>query len=220
MAAKKIEFTSNNNLADRLIGQLDTLVAFLSLAHGEVFEVVQSEYESWVPRDLQDTLPCNFEIYRMQVSHAALVLGISYFEAFLSDVMRLVLRNRPKILPKKKKIAFGQLIGIDSAQDIIGLLIEREVLDVMYGSLNSIAEYFENRLNLKWPAYSSLQEANAIRNCIVHNMARADNKLVAIAPVWTLGQEIALTPSDVNSFGIEVRCFVQDIWSQAEKQLL
>lgn len=211
--------SGKNNLADRLIGQLDALVAFLSLAHEEVFEVVSSEYDSWVPRDQQDTLPDNFDIYSTHISHAALLLGLSYFEAFLSDVVRLVLRSRPEILPRDKKIAFGQLIDIDSEQDVLGLLIEREVLDVMYGSFESIAQYFKNRLNLEWPVHCGMQEANALRNCIVHNMARADTRLVAAAPVWTVGQEIVLTPSDVHGVGLEVRRCAQDIWSQVELQL-
>ncbi|MBI5870981.1 MAG: hypothetical protein HZB44_08550 [Actinobacteria bacterium] len=210
---------SGNNLADRLIGQLDALVAFLSLAHEEVFDVVSSEYDSWVPKDQQDTLPGNFGIYRTQISHAALLLGLSYFEAFLSDVVRLVLRSRPEILPTDKKITFGQLLDIDSEHDVLGLLIEREVLDVMFGSFESIASYFKNRLNLEWPVSSGLREANLIRNCIIHNMARADTRLVAAASVWTVGQEIALIPSDVHNIGIDVRRFAQDVWSQVERQL-
>lgn len=208
-----------DNLADRLISQLDALVAFLSLGHEEVFEVVRSEYDSWVPREQLDTLPGSFEIYRTQVSHAAFLLGFSYFEAFLSDVVRVILRSRPEMLPRDKKIAFGQLIDLDSEEDVLGLLIEREVQDVMYGSFESIAVYFNNRLNLVWPAASSLREVSAIRNCIIHNMARADARLVAAAPTWTVGQEIALSPSDVHGVGLDVRRFAQDIWSQVERQL-
>ena len=148
-----------------------------------------------------DFLPGDTEIYRTQVSHAAFLLGFSYFEAFLSDTIRMIFRCRTAMLPRDKKIAFGDLVDLDGSMDMIGLLIEREVRDVMFDSFESIERYFAKRLNIEWPPFARLAEASAIRNCIVHNMARADDRLVDAGTKWRLRQEIAQTPSDVHAFG-------------------
>lgn len=59
------------DLHDRLIGQLDTLVPFLALAHREVFDVLSEKYAGWYPGEQQDTLPDTYESYCSQVAHAA-----------------------------------------------------------------------------------------------------------------------------------------------------
>jgi len=208
------------NLAGHFIGQLDTLVAFLALAHDEVFEVVRSEYDNWVPSDQHSTLPNSFAIYQTQVSHAAFLLGFSYFEAFLTDVVHLIFRRRPVILPKDRKISFGEIMSGDPGRDVIEVLIEKEVQDVFFAkSFGDIAAYFDSRLNITWPSISSIPKAKALRNCIIHNMARADARLAETDPTrWRVGDEIAMTPSEVHAFGLDARRFARELWPQVQRQ--
>lgn len=207
------------NLTERLTGQLDSLVPFLELSRDQVFSLVQAEYEGWVSRERQTTLPANADIHRTQVSHAAFLLGFSYFEAFVADTIRLLLRNRPVMLPREKKVTFGEILDLPEPAELIEFLVEREVRDVMFGSLDSVRKYFSRRLNVEWPAFPRLAEAAAIRNSIIHNLSRASDALVAVDPRWSPGQEIALVPADVHSFGLAAREFVREFWPLVERQI-
>ncbi len=91
------------NLLERVISQLDMLVPYLSLAHQEVFDLVESEYDDWCPTPEETPLPSTFDAFTTQIAHAAFVLGFSYADAFLTDLLRDIYREHPNMLPKNKK---------------------------------------------------------------------------------------------------------------------
>lgn len=65
------------NLLDRVMSQLDTLVPYLSLAHEEVFTLVESQYDSWCETPHETPLPDNFAAFITQIAHSAFILGFS-----------------------------------------------------------------------------------------------------------------------------------------------
>lgn len=200
------------DLLSRLIQQLDTLVAFLSLGHAEVYSLVESSYENWVPHDQQSTLPESAHIFEIQISHSAFLLGYSYFEAFLSDCMKAIYRSRPKMLPGDKKISFRDIVELPKDYDLIEIGIEREIRGVLYKSVSEQRKYFKERLNINWPDFPELEEASALRNCLLHNGSIADNRLANASQSWSEGDTITLSSSQVHSFGIHARGFARDLW--------
>jgi hypothetical protein len=99
-------------------------------------------------------------------------------------------------------------------------MIEREVLGIMYNSMDRIISHFQERFGLHWaPAEeSTIVEANLLRNCIVHNNGVVDPRLSAHGGRWTEGSTIALTPSDVHQFGIAARRTARNLYAQAEQK--
>lgn len=95
-----------SNVLQRLIAQLDALVPYLSLAHKDVFQLVAGEYDNCCSGIATVPFPSNFDAFSAQVNHSAFVLGYSYFDAFLADLMRAIYLSRPKMLPNGKKIDF------------------------------------------------------------------------------------------------------------------
>jgi hypothetical protein len=91
-----------NNLLDRVISQFNSLIPFLAISHKEVFDLLKKEKKIWFLPDQEATLPDSYRIYQTQITHSAFLLGYSYFEAFLSDLAKEILRKRPGILPKEK----------------------------------------------------------------------------------------------------------------------
>jgi hypothetical protein len=73
------------NLYQRLIRQLDSLVPFLALARQEGFDLIRQDCEAWFRPEQLQALSDTYREYRCQISHAAFLLGYSYIEAYLSS---------------------------------------------------------------------------------------------------------------------------------------
>jgi hypothetical protein len=207
-------------LIDRLISQLNTLVAFLASSRLEVFEIIQQHYEQWFEPDDKEAFPDSYSLYQTQVAHAAFLLGYSYTEAFLADLIRKIYVARPITIPRDKELKFGDILECSKYDEVLGCMIDKEVLSVMYNSIEKIIKYYEDRLSLQWPfsERDTIIEANLIRNCIIHNNAIVDSRLAAHCKRWTDGTSIALTISDVHRFGITARATARNLYLQAEQK--
>lgn len=208
------------NLIERVISQLDTLVAFLALSRQEIFAIIQEHHAQWFSAKEEEALPDSHTAYQTQVAHAAFVLGYSYAEAFLADLIRKIYAARPVALPHEKELKFRDILERSTYDDVLDYMIEKEVLAVMYNSMDNIIGHFQDKLDLHWPSSErdTIVEANLLRNCIVHNNAVADSRLAARCEGWTEGATIALTTSDVHRFGIAARAAARDLYRQAEQR--
>lgn len=209
-------------LYDRIICQLDTLVPFLALAREEGFELIRRECEVWFRPEQLETIPDTYQEYRCQVAHAGFLLGYSYVEAFLNDLMRAILKRRPAMLPQNRELKFVEVIEQGSYDAVLDYMIDKEIFLLFHEPAEKIAAYFTDRLQLPWPEYDgqpAMVVASRIRNCIIHNGARADSKLAKVSS-WAVGSVIELAPDDVHLFGVDARDFAAQTWRAAvEKHL-
>lgn len=208
----------------RLCEQLDTLIPFMHLASEEIFGHVLREHQSWMPVEHRKLMPDSYLNYERQVAHAAFLLGYAYFEAFVADLVRAILVARPQLLPGEKQLKYSDILAATSTAALKAQIIDREVVAVMYGSVDAIAKHFGSRFNIQWPVCPRLkvpqiQEANFIRNCLLHNGGRADERLAALGK-WKEGMEITLTTRGVNQFGMEGRSVALTLFEEACKHHL
>ncbi len=210
-----------SNLLHRIISQLDTLVPYLSLAHQEVYELVETEYDKWCPTPEETPLPSNFYAFSTQIAHAAFVLGFSYADAFLADLLREIYKRHPNLLPKNKKLSFGAIVSSADYDTVVSRMVDHEVHEIMHNGLEILASYFHDRLSIHWPEaeLEQLITASLIRNCIIHNNSIADHRL-GERPDWNHGDRIALTVSDVHDFGIVARSVARHVYQEAETRHL
>lgn len=209
------------NLLDRLTDQLDSLLPFLALAHREVFDVVGQGYGGWLSEEQQSTLPENFEIFERQIAHGAFLIGYSHVEAFLGDLVRAIYLRNPQMLPRDKELKFSEILDQEGYENVLAYMIDKEVRSVFYGSMEKIARYFRKPLHLPWPKKyeSELVRGSRIRNCFLHNMARADRRLAEITD-YQDGDEIALSPENVHDFGWAVRELAPRLFEEATRWYL
>jgi hypothetical protein len=209
------------SLFDRLVAQLDTLVPFLALAHGEVFDLIRHDHGVWLSRKAERSLPESYLIYRRQVTHGAFLLGYSYSEAFLADLVREIYISNPRMLPEEKQLTFGELRKVRCYKAVVRSMIEKEVASVFAQRMQEIANYFERKLTLSWP--NGLKEkaimASLLRNCIIHNLGRADSRLGEVSH-YSVGDTIALEPRDVHSYGLSARALGRHLYEQAQSAFL
>ncbi len=89
------------------------------------------------------------------------------------------------------------------------------------GELDEVAEYFDQKLGLKWKPDEKMQAivASRLRNCIIHNAAIADRRLAAVSH-YSPGDPIRLRASDVHGFGIMMRGLAWTLWEEAKTRHL
>lgn len=204
------------NLLDRFIEQLDTLIPFMAIAYEDVFDLIQREKYIWFTDNLRGTLPDTYEIFRTQVSHSAFLLGYSYSEVFMGDLIREIYLKKPEMLPKDKQIKFGEVLETKSIEEVLDRMIDIENRELFHQGMEKIIECFEKKLNLTWSAEQKKKMilASSFRNCIMHNMSRADSRLAHLSDYKT-GQPIQLDTSTVDSFGLMVRGLARNLYQQA-----
>lgn len=209
------------NLFERLVNQLDSLIPFLGLDRPEVFGFLRKNYYEWFSVDVQESLPKEYDLYRNQVNHSAFLLGYSYFEAFLTDLVREIYKTRPQMFPSDKMIKVGEILESNSIDEILDLMIEKEVLAIFYGSMEKIIKHFEKKFQLTWPEDTKVNtiKASLIRNCLLHNGANVDLRLSEVSG-WKVGDFIILSSEDVHDMGVKARNLGNLLYKQAQERHL
>ncbi len=208
-------------LLERVISQLDTLVPYLSLAHNEVFDLVATKYDDWCQTSEETPFPNTFEAFTTQIAHSAFVLGFSYTDAFLADLIREIYTTHPNMLPQNKKLSFETIVAARDYESVVLRMVDHEVHETMHKGMADIAKYFEDRFSILWPEadLEKIVTASLVRNCVIHNNAVADHRL-SNRPDWNLGDQIALSVSDVHSFGISARSVARHLFVEADARHL
>lgn len=210
---------SHDNLLERFIAQLDTLIPFLAISHREVFELMERERYIWIPQNQQDSFPNTYDIFSVQITHSGFLLGYSYFEVFLTSLIKDIYRINPKMLPKDKQLKFGEIAEINTFDGLVELMIEKEAVALFYQSMENIIKYFEEKLHLKWTDEEKARvvQGSLIRNCLLHNMSLADSRLAQVSN-YKIGEEIKLYADDVHFFGIVARALARSLYKQATER--
>ena len=214
-----------DNIQTNLITRLDYLIGFLDISSKESFEKVKGHKLTEGFKNVGEIYNSEYSIYRNQITVSAFLLGYSYFEAFLADLMIICLTKNPKLLipkgknqNKDKVVTYNQILLADSYERLVNELIEKEARNVMYKPMTEILDYFSRRLKLTWDenVNEEFVIANKIRNCCMHNNCIADKYLVAKDSRFTDGEEIELSSTDVHSFGTKARKLSRELWGAAK----
>ncbi len=190
-------------LHTRLVGQLDSLVPFLSLAHSEVYQLLGASYSVWLPAEVQSTLPDSIGVFQTQIAHAGFLLGYSYIETFATDVITALYVQYPELLPKDKTLRYQDIFAIGHYDGLISKMIERTV-----SRLNSLERKVKHLEDMGFSVVISdpLLAAHHIRHTLIHN-AGIVNRSLPYQLGWQIGDTITLSVDEVNAFGIAARNF-------------
>lgn len=201
------------------ISQLDGLVVFLAAGHEEVFKIIRERESAWFPLNQGSKVPDTFAAYRASINNGAFVLGYAHFEAFLADLVRAVYIRNPRMLPKDQKIASKEVLDADSKEDVVRLMIEKEIRSLFYGKVEDVADHFEKKLQMPWRdgALGTLVLASRTRNCLMHNGGIVDERL-AEASDQAVGEEIRLETDKVHEFGVAARRVARCMWEEAAER--
>lgn len=129
---------------------------------------------------------------------------ITLFEAALSDMIRAALLYKPQILKSKKMISYEDILNEPDMGSLVAKIVEKEVSDLTYGSIDDLVEYLKNKLHLPIDLLpeekDELNWCKAQRNLLVHNQGKVDAKFLRMRSVvkYSLGENIIITESNWN----------------------
>ena len=208
-----------DNLLDRVINQFDTLISFLAISHSDVFDLINRGKQVWLSQSQVSTFPDSYSVYKIQITHSAFLLGYSYFESFLADLVRQIYLSKPEMLPKEKQLKYSEILKSNNYEAIIELMVEKEIIDLFYKRMDAVIDYFRQKLRIEWlDKYKDETIISSyVRNCIIHNLNKVDSRLAQISG-YNQGDIIELNPIDVHSFGLKARYLVRYLFQQAQKR--
>lgn len=127
---------------------------------------------------------------------------ITLFEAALSDIIRAALLFRPQILRSKRMISYEDILGETNMDSLVAKLVDKEISDLTYGSIDDLIEYLKNKLHIPIDFLpeekDELSWCKAKRNILVHNQGKVDAKFLKMNTVgkYSIGESIIITELD------------------------
>ena len=206
--AKRIASDPFPRLMARLVTQLDSLVPFLALSHREIFDVLQAKYGGWYTDSRRSTLPDTFDDYAHQVAHAAFLLGYSYAEAFVTDLIFELYCVRRDLIPTDKQLPFGDVLQLNGFEEVVRHMVETTIGDM--NSLEAKLLHLEKKLGWRITEANQLLNAHVARNALVHNAGHVNREPPNDSP-WHNGDIIQLSAADVHEFGIVARGLAREL---------
>jgi len=203
-------------LVEELKNKLNTLIIFLSFAHDESIELVLKNRLTWFSETEEKIIPNTKEVFKTQIANSAFLLGYTYFESFLYDLIREIYRRHPKMLPDNKKIEYSNITRANELSEVLDRMIDREIHEAMYQSMEDIIKYLRTKfsITINDRTKAEMIKCSFTRNCIMHNNSKVDEKLSSISG-YSIHKDINLTSVEVNSYGIILRNLSEDLYNQA-----
>ena len=184
--AKKASPGTFDRLRSRLVAQLDSLVPFLALSHSEIFDVLRTRYAGWYTDERRSTLPNTFDDYSQQVANAAFLLGYSYAEAFVTDLMYEVYEARLDLLPQDRPLTFGDILQLPDLGEVVRHMIETTVGDM--NSLEAKMVHLQKTFGWQMTGAAQLTDAHVARNALIHNAGHVNREPPAGSTLAFRGQ--------------------------------
>lgn len=209
----KASADSFDRLRSRHVAQLDSLVPFLALSHSEIFDVLRTRYAGWYTDERRSTLPSTFDDYSQQVANAAFLLGYSYAEAFVTDLMYEVYEARRDLLPQDRHFTFGDILQLPDLGEVVRHMIETTVGDM--NSLEAKLVHLQNAFGWQMTDAARLMDAHVARNALIHNAGHVNREPPA-GSRWHKGDRIQFSAIDVHQFGILARNLARELCDKAK----
>lgn len=116
-----------------------------------------------------------------QLAEATFQQFISIFENFVFELLRLWLIEHPESL-RRKQVDLESVLNAPDKDAIKRLVIEKQVVSIMYNSPKEWFRYLESKVKLGCPTSDEIDrfaEAKATRDALVHNRGVANKIYVS-----------------------------------------
>jgi hypothetical protein len=115
----------------------------------------------------------------------AFIYRVALFDAFIPDLIRLLLIGLPQMLKSKKQLSHQEILEQGEFNSLIGLMADKELQDFGYGSIKEQSRWVHDHLGLD--LFSSktqldqVTELTARRNLFVHANGCVDRSYLTAA---------------------------------------
>jgi hypothetical protein len=97
---------------------------------------------------------------------------VAIFEHMFFDLLRIILKNQPRSISGKKQIDYATIFEADSKDDIVFMLVEKEINELKYKNTAEWFNYLYKLVSIPQILTENLEkicEAKASRDILVHN---------------------------------------------------
>lgn len=105
------------------------------------------------------------------IFRGAFISCITAYEAWVSDVLRAILRKYPQKL-KKEKVDSSIIIDSTSHEECLEKLIDKELIDILYGGPKEVTKRLQEITSIdikNIPELADIFEIKAVRDILLHN---------------------------------------------------
>lgn len=107
------------------------------------------------------------------VRNMSLVYIITIFERFLGEILRITFKGKPEILKSyQKQISYDELLTYNDFNEILQIIIEKEIRSLFMKDIEEINKYFKDKFNLdlsQFTDWMQFTERFYRRNILIHN---------------------------------------------------
>ena len=158
-------------------------------------EIMVSGKENEKLFDILDQLPSLSPKNTELLYKSSFVTLISYFDFIVSDLIHYFYQVYPQSLTNKQlSISLSDLNSCADISDAVNYIVNKEVDNVLYDSLDKQLQYFQNALKIDCKKdminWEIIEEAIARRNIIVHNDSMVNKRYLANINPSTLGKKM------------------------------
>jgi len=153
-----------------------------------------------------------------------LVMLFTHLNAFMADSLRAICRVRPEVLGSGKQIDWATALSFRGKKELRNYLTERYVFDFGWESVPKRLEFLRGKLGLAIECPGSdlelIEEAENIRNVVVHNGGRVDQEYIAKTGQndLVIGDLVSVTPKYVEQVSDATRMIVSELFVQVSKK--
>jgi hypothetical protein len=171
----------------------------------------------------QKDLLRRYELYKLEY-----LLGLPFqhivtlFEAFLFDLLRLVLVDDPRRLRRLgKKIDVSDVVRIADHQTLVVFIVDRELNELKYDKLSEWFNYLKSLVRITSPTddqVEQLAELKAARDLLIHNSGIVNATYLEKAGKrarYKLGEKIEISPDYFREGWSLARTVVDDVTGEA-----
>jgi hypothetical protein len=202
-----------DELIARFGAQIDGLVPLLALSHETIYDTVSEEMTPFYDPAEHSSIVDDFEQHQEQIAHAAFLLGYSYLEAFVIDLIWEVYRRRFDLLSPTAQLEFRIVLSSQSLDDIV-----EKMIDQTTSSLNSLGKklrHLESQFGVRRASPTLISEAHVVRNALIHNSGRVNRDPRGSAR-WRLGDAISLSAAESYEFLLAFKHLGADLFGSIQ----
>ncbi len=131
----------------------------------------------------------------------AFVYAHTLFESYLKSILQLRLQAHPQQMGRAKQIDYGTVFDSASKEKLMAGIIESEVTLLMHEPIQAVLAKMRKSLGFRTLSEThdrALRRLSLIRNCLVHNASKVNDKLANTEPSMTEGQPITIQRNTIS----------------------
>ncbi|RLC91717.1 MAG: hypothetical protein DRI39_09800 [Chloroflexi bacterium] len=167
--------------------------------------------------------PASSVRFDMLLHSQQLVMLLAYFDAFMADTLRVVCKARPEVLNSGERVEVREILECGGWEELLDRLSERYISHFQREPAGKRLDMLNEHLalDIKCSDMQLLEQAEKIRDIVLHGSGRADEEYLRRAGLKDVkvGDFVPVSPEQLDRLLWVTRMLVADIFVEVSKKL-